>query len=64
MSLPNRGIFDGENPPSTTLIFDESIFDTLTTVPVASNELTVFVHGNKTLETFWHGNEPIPGRLE
>ena len=64
MSSEQRGIFDGENPPSQTFIFDPAIFDISLSVPVASNEITVFTHGNKDIEMFWHGNQPIPQRLE
>jgi len=63
VSLDNRGIFDGENPPSTTFIFDDSIFDTLAQQPVAANEITVFVHGDELITVQQHGNEPIPGRI-
>ena len=63
MSLDDRGIFDGQNPPSTTFIFDDAIFDTLAKQPVASNEITVFVHGNEIITTEQHGNQPIPGRI-
>ena len=50
MSQNERGIFDGETPPSTTTIFDPNIFDTLLQVPIGKNEIIVLVHGNAVIE--------------
>ena len=65
MSFTGRGIFDGENPPYTTTIFDDSIFDVEIVEPVPANELIVFVPGHTDIiNTFWHGNETIPRRIQ
>jgi len=60
VSEVGRGIFDGENPPSTTFIFDPNIFDTQLTLPVAQVPVNAFVHGNERQEAMIHGNERIP----
>jgi len=54
VSQNDRGIFDGQSPPSTTFIFDPSIFDTLLQVPIGKNEIIALVHGNAVIET------PVP----
>ena len=64
MSFTGRGIFDGENPPSTTTIFDDSIFDVEIVEPVPANEIIVFTHGNQTNNAFTHGNEIIPRNIQ
>jgi len=61
VSLDNRGIFDGDNPPSTTFIFDDSIFDTLAQQPIPANLITVFVHGDDSITVATHGNTDIIG---
>ncbi len=65
MSFTGRGIFDGENPPSTTTIFDDSIFDTEIVEPVPANEIIVFTHGfSNQINAFTHGNEIIPRSIQ
>jgi len=54
VSQNQRGIFDGENPPSTTFIFDPSIFDTLVQLPLSKNVITALFHGNDVITT------PVP----
>ena len=54
-----RGIFDGEDPPSTTFIFDDSIFDTQTKDAVAFEPIVVFVHSQEQITAETHGNDLI-----
>jgi len=49
VSQNDRGIFDGQTPPSTTTIFDPDIFDTLLQVPIGKNEIFAFLHGNAVI---------------
>ena len=59
MSVQGRGIFDGVNPPSTTFIFDDSIFDTKIALPIDQAVITALVHGTGDITTQTHGNEAI-----
>jgi len=59
MSANGRGIFDGEAPVSTTTIFDDSIFDTLLSIPTATEPITVLFHGMDTIPTLYHNMETI-----
>ena len=58
MSAQERGIFDPDTP--TPGMFDFAIFDAILNEPVSKLQLTVFVHGNKQIDTLVHGNELIP----
>lgn len=53
------GIFDGENPPSTTTIFDGGIFDIEILLPASANNIPVFVHDNSQKTVLTHGNAEI-----
>lgn len=59
MSVQGRGIFDGVNPPSTTFIFDDSIFDTKIALPIDQAVIIAIVHGNSDITALEHGNEAI-----
>jgi len=54
-----RGIFDGENPPSTTTIFDDSIFDTLSKEAIPFEPITIRVHSQDQITITNHGNDLI-----
>ena len=53
------GMFDGQNPPSTTFIFDGNIFDDEIALPMAANQIVVLVHDNSEKQALTHGNQEI-----
>lgn len=57
--MSQRGIFDGESPPSTTTIFDPSMFDTLLAIPIGASPITVLMHGTEDIPVLFHGTEAI-----
>ena len=59
MSANGRGIFDGEGPVSVTTIFDPVIFDTLLSIPTATEPITILFHGLDTIPALYHNMDTI-----
>ena len=54
-----RGIFDGDAPTSVTTIFDDSIFDTETSLPTARDPYFIPFHGTDDIPVPYHSRESI-----
>ena len=64
MSSEGRGIFDGESPPSTTMIFDDNIFDTLVRLPNTKRDITILFHRKSEQEDINTDQNPLYHSME